>query len=222
MEDVVGASSKPHTAVVAVSGGIGSGKSAVCAILRDFGARLFNADAEARRLMEHDNDLRAAIAAHFGEESFLADGSLDRAYLAERVFSNERDRRLVNSLVHPAVAQAFEQERKRAEEDGVPMLVHESALITEVAHRDRFDAIIIVESPLADRIERVTTRDRTTREAVAARIRAQPTETEFREVADYIVVNDGTFVHLRKIVERVYRDVLRGSTVDETARDADG
>ena len=117
---------------------------------------------------------------------------------------------VMNRLVHPRVGRAFRSTRREAQLDGIPLLVHESALITEVADRDEFDAIIIVESPLSQRLARVTDRDNTTADAVSARITSQPSPEEFRQVADYIVVNDGSLDQLKGRVETVFASIFGG------------
>jgi dephospho-CoA kinase len=196
------------TRVVAVSGGIGSGKTTVCGIMADLGATLFNADSVAKYLMEHDDALRTAITAAFGDEAYQPDGSLDRAFLAGRVFSSETNRQKINAIVHPHVAAAFRDAVRRARDAGTPLLVHESALITEVNHRDDFDAIIIVESPEEVRLHRVSARDNTPPDKIAARAALQPTAAAYRAVADYIIVNDGSLDDLTQRVTEVVQAVL--------------
>lgn len=191
------------TKVLAVSGGIGAGKSAVCDILKLKGASLFNADAVAKRLMQEDESLRAEIVAAFGDESYGPDGALDRTYLAARVFADDVQRRAMNALVHPRVAEAFFAELEQARSAEIPLFVHESALITEVDHRDQFDAILIVESPETSRIERIRDRDGIGDGDIVARMELQPTREEYRRVADYIIINDGSLELLERRVERV-------------------
>lgn len=203
-----------RTRIVAVSGGIASGKTTVCRMLADLGAVIFNADSVARRLMEEDDGLKQDIVFAFGEGAYEEDGRLDRSYLASVVFADEQSRRRANAIVHPRVATAFERAREEAEDAGVPLLVHESALITEVRNLDVFDAIVIVESPLALRIDRAFERDDTSRESIEARARLQPSNADFRRVADYIIENTGTLDDLRREVRRVYDAVLARRTPD--------
>jgi len=203
-----GNTSDLRTRVVAVSGGIGSGKSTVCRMLVDLGAIIFNADSVARRLMEEDDGLRRDIVFAFGEGAYEKNGRLDRGYLASVVFADEQSRRRANAIVHPRVATAFKHAREEAESAGVSLLVHESALITEVRNLDVFDAIVIVESPLSLRIDRAFERDGTSRESIEARARLQPSNADFRRVADYIIENTGTLDDLRREVRRVYDAVV--------------
>lgn len=199
---------RARTRVVAVSGGIGSGKTTVCRIMLGLGATLFNADEVAKYLMEHDDALRAALKTAFGDEAYGPDGKLNRTYLASRVFSSEANRQRINAIVHPHVAAAFHDAVRRARESGAPLLVHESALITEVDHRDEFDAIVIVESPRDIRLQRVARRDSTASDAVAARADLQPSAEAYRAVADYIIVNDGSLDDLTQRVTDVVQAIL--------------
>lgn len=198
------------TVVIAVSGGIGSGKSTVCRMLEDLGAEIFDSDAVAREILAGDDEVRRLVTDAFGPNSFGANGAPNRTWLASVVFADERNRLHMNGIVHPRVASAFLRARADAESSGVKLLVHESALITEVRERDQFDAIVIVRSPLAQRIARVTARDRTSSAAVEARVRLQPTDQEFDDVADYVIDNDGTLAELRKKVRDVFDDVMAG------------
>ncbi len=192
-----------ETKIVAVSGGIGSGKSAVCEILKSKGAVLFNADGVAKRLMQEDEALRAGIVEAFGSDSYRSNGTLDRGYLAQRVFADEAQRQVMNALVHPKVAEAFFAARDDAVATSAPLFVHESALITEVDHRDHFDAIVIVEGPDSLRVARVVARDAIAEEDVKARMELQPSREDYRRVADYIIVNDGSLELLESRVDRV-------------------
>ena len=212
---------KPELKTVAVSGGIGSGKSTVCDFFREMGARVFNADETAKRLMESDAELRSEIVDAFGAMSFHDDGSLNRSFLARTIFRSPASRLEMNRLVHPRVAQAFRTTRREAQLDGIPLLVHESALITEVADRDEFDAIVIVESPMSLRLARVTERDDTTMGAVSERIASQPSPEEYRRVADYIVVNDGSLDQLKDRVETVFASII-GELPPAAGLDVDG
>jgi dephospho-CoA kinase len=191
-----------------VTGGIGSGKTTVCRIFEDLGARVFYADAEAKQLMHTDAEARAEIIAAFGEDSYDPEGQLNRAYLAREVFGDAEQLARINAIVHPRVFRAFERAIQQAEQDGVALLVHESALIFEVGVQDLLDAIAVVDAPADQRIARVTARDKVTPAQVQARIENQLPTAELRRRADYIIDNTGTVDDLRTQVEAVYRDVL--------------
>jgi dephospho-CoA kinase len=191
-----------------VTGGIGSGKTTVCRLFEDLGARVFYADTEAKTLMQTDPAARAEIVAAFGAESYDEDGRLNRAYLAQQVFGDAEKLAQINAIVHPRVFQAFEREMRQAEHEGVDLLVHESALIFEVGVQDLLDAIVVVDAPAEDRIARVTTRDAVTPAQVQARMDKQLPAEELRRRADYVIENTGTFEDLRAQVGKVSRDLI--------------
>ena len=192
-----------------VTGGIGSGKTTVCRMLENLGARVFYADLEAKRLMQDDTQTRAALVAAFGPETFDAEGRLDRARLAARVFGDEDELARLNGIVHPRVFRAFGAARAQAASDGVRLLVKEAALIFEVGGERHLDAVAVVAAPLDARIARVQTRDQSTPEQIKARMRHQLPQDELRRRADYVIENDGDLERLRRQVERLYATVTR-------------
>ena len=181
--------------VIRVTGGIGSGKSAFCAALEKLGATLFNADAEAKRLMTEDEALRTAITDAFGASSYLPDGSLNRQFLADRVFGDHDALVRLNALVHPAVFRSLESAISGAAARGIPYLVYEAALLSD--REGLFDVDVVIDSPLADRVARVGARDSRSEESVLERAREQPTRQQYLERADYVVLNDGSLDELR-------------------------
>lgn len=192
------------TRTLGVTGGIGSGKTTVCHLLESLGARVFYADDEGKRLMVDDPKARKEIIRAFGEESYHRDGSLNRKYLADQVFNDDRKIERINQIVHPRVFERFEEERIRAEADGVPLLVHEAALIFEAGGDKHLDAVAVVDAPKNVRIERVTQRDNVSREDVKARMGHQLPPEKLRERADFVIENDGDLKKLRSAVENVY------------------
>jgi dephospho-CoA kinase len=209
----------PRTRVIAVSGGIGSGKTTVCNILEDLGATVFRADDVAKHLMNSDPVLRAELVDTFGPQSYGTDGDLNRAYLASRIFLDEDERIKMNALVHPRVRAAFREVLRQAVGDGADLLVHESALAPEIS-LEEFDAVVIVESPLARRIERVAARDASTAERVSARANRQPSDEAYRAIADFVIENDGTLTELTQKVVRLYPQLLEGSIENSTSSTA--
>ncbi len=195
-----------------VTGGIGSGKTTACRMLEALGARVFYADAEARRLMEADPHVRAAIAAAFGAESYDAEGRLDRAYLAEHVFGEAARVERLNAIVHPRVYDAFGAAARRAEREGVEVLVLEAALIFESGGERHLDAVAVVDAPEAARIRRVAARDETAPEAVRARMAHQLPPHVLRRRADHVLVNDGDLEALRRQVRALYREITANAS----------
>lgn len=190
-----------------VTGGIGSGKTTVCRMLEELGARVFYADEEGKRLLVEDPDARREIVDAFGDESYLPDGTLNRAFLAQEVFGETESVGQINAIVHPRVFRRFEEAVARARADAVPLMVKEAALIFE-AGGDRFlDAVAVVDAPKEERIQRVVSRDDVSAEAVEARIGHQLPPDELRRRADYIIDNSGSLEETRRQVETLFREM---------------
>ena len=194
-----------------ITGGIGSGKSTVTAMLRDLGAPVFDADLEARRIMEDDPDVRRAIAAAFGDDAYDHAGRLNRPFLAARVFGDDAAVQRLNSIVHPRVHEAFRRTRDDAQVQGVPVLVYEAALIFESGGDRLLDAVAVVDAPEEVRIARTMARDESTREQVVARMRHQISPAEARRRADYVIENGTSRDALRVQVEKLFRAVTESA-----------
>lgn len=185
---------------VGITGGIGSGKSTVCAMLEEMGVAVYNSDARAKELMTTSATLREAIVSRFGAECYTSEG-LNRGYLAERVFGDAAELAALNSLVHPAVMADFEA---WAESQQGSYVVLESAILFEAGLEQRVDVAVAVLSPEELRIERAMRRDDTTREQVVARIGRQLSDDERADRAKYAIVNID-LEELREDVEQLHR-----------------
>jgi dephospho-CoA kinase len=194
-----------------VTGGIGSGKTTVCGFLEEQGARVFYADLEAKRLMQEDEAVRDQIVDAFGASAYREDGSLNRVYLADRVFGDRDEVERLNAIVHPAVFRAFASAVERAEAEDVRLLVHEAALLFEAGGDAHVDATCAVVAPDADRIARVTERDDVTEEQVRARMEHQLPQEELRHRADYVIENDGSLDDLRSKTLDLYWEIVEGA-----------
>lgn len=185
---------------VGITGGIGSGKSTVCAMLEELGVAVYNSDTRAKELMTTSATLREAIVARFGAECYTSEG-LNRGYLAERVFGDAAELAALNSLVHPAVMADFEAWAERQEGSYV---VFESAILFEAGLEQRVDMAVAVLSPEELRIERAMRRDGASREQVVARIHRQLSDDERADRAKYAIVNVD-LEELREDVEQLHR-----------------
>ena len=183
---------------VGITGGIGSGKSLVCSILNKLGVPVYHADAEARRLMNSDPELRAAIVQMFGEGAYSGD-VLNRKFLAESVFGDHERLARLNGLVHPAVGQDFI--RWAAAQRGVPYVLEEAAILFESGAYKKMDLSVLVYAPRELRISRVMERDRVDREDVLKRMGHQLSEEELVPLADHLIYNDGTQMLLPQVIE---------------------
>ena len=185
---------------VGITGGIGSGKSTVCAILAEFGVAVYDSESRAKRLMNEDNTLRERLVERFGSEVYCVEG-LNRIYLAERVFGNPEELKALNAIVHPAVMDDFD--RWALEQEG-SYVVLESAILFEASLDRRVDVSVVVMAPEELRIERAMQRDGAQREQIVARMNNQISDQERVERAKYTIVNID-IDNLRSDVEQLHR-----------------
>ncbi len=172
---------------VAVTGGIGSGKSTLCGAFSRAGIPIYNTDIEAKRLMTEDAKLRQAITNEFSDEAYNDQG-LNRQYLSSVVFSDPQKLTILNSIVHPAVMRDFEMWSMMHSEN-MPYVILESAILFESGFDKCVDLSVAVLAPEELRLMRVVNRDGVTAEQVRSRMAAQLSEEELNERANYTVVN---------------------------------
>lgn len=170
---------------IGITGGIGSGKSTVCALLSERGVAVYDSDAEAKRLMAESETLRQQIVEAFGAECY-GDEGLDRKYLASQVFGNAEALQRLNAIVHPAVKDDF---RAWAERQQGAYVVLESAILFESGFDKEVDATLAVMAPLEERLRRTMERDGANREQVLSRIAHQMSDDELHARADRTIVN---------------------------------
>lgn len=197
-----------------VTGGIGSGKTTVCRMLEELGARAFYADDEAKRLLASDASIRRDVIGIFGPESYLPDGGPDRRFIARRAFADKALLARLNAVVHPRTLKRFEEAAQQAQREGAPLMVKEAALIFEAGADSQLDAVVVVDAPLQARIERVCERDGISPEEVTARMAHQADPSVLRKRADVVLENDGDLERLRRKVERLYRDTTSRRSSD--------
>jgi len=171
---------------IGLTGGIGSGKTTVARIFGVLGVPVFQADDEAKALLDGDPNVRAAVSARFGERLY-AGGKLDRAALAGIVFNDPAALASLNAIVHPAVRQAFGHWAGR---QASPYVLMEAAILAETGGHAAFGQVVTVEAPEELRVRRVVRRDGVGEEDVRARVRNQGSEQERRAVAHHVIVND--------------------------------
>ena len=169
---------------IAITGGIGSGKSYVCRILEKQGIKVYDCDAEAKRLMRTDAELQAGLKKLVGEEVYSADGILQKPVLAQFILTSEANKQAVNDVVHPAVARDFEQS------DCEWM---ESAILFDSGfdRRTHFGKVVCVSAPVAVRLQRIMQRDHISQEKAQQWIDAVMPQEELIARSDYEIVNDG-------------------------------
>ena len=174
---------------IAITGGIGSGKSYVSALLQAAGIPVYNTDNEAKRLMLSDEGIRQDLITLLGEGVYT-DGTLNKPMLASYLFAGPENAARINAIVHPRVKADFR--RWMEEHEGQEIVGLECAILFEAGFEDAVDAVVTVYAPEALRVERAMKRDGATEAQIRARIAAQMDDEEKCRLSDYIIYNDGS------------------------------
>ena len=177
--------------VVGLTGGIACGKSTVAAQLAELGVPIVDADALAREVVAPGTPGLAAIVERFGSDVLLADGSLDRKKLGERVFSDPDARRALNAITHPRIAAAGMEKLRALADHPAPYRVYEAALLVENGMAKAFAALVVVTVDDATQLARLRARDGSTEDEARARIASQLPLAKKVEVADHVIDNSG-------------------------------
>jgi dephospho-CoA kinase len=192
---------------IGVTGNFGTGKSTVCKIIEEFGYPIIYSDSLAKELMVKNEELKKRIIENFGEEAYLEDGSLNRKWLAEKVFSNSPESEQIlarlNAIVHPFVLDETEKIITRLIEEGNRMIFFESALIFEANIQVLFDYIILVDSKKEKIYERMETLGKFSKEDVDLRLQRQIPAKEKYNSVDFIIQNNGSLEELKTNVKLI-------------------
>jgi dephospho-CoA kinase len=188
---------------IGLTGGIGSGKSTVSALLAARGAVIVDADRIAREVVEPGTPGLAQVVEAFGDGVLTADGSLDRPALATVVFSDPEARRRLDGIVHPLVRARAAELAAAAPPDAV--LVNDVPLLVETGQASSYDLVLVVEADAATRVSRLVERGLTVEDA-RARIAAQATDEQRRAVADVLLDNSGSPEQLAEQVDRFWAE----------------
>jgi dephospho-CoA kinase len=191
--------------VVGITGGIGSGKSAVSDRFKCLGIKIVDADIASREVVKPGQPALLAIRDHFGSELIQADGTLDRAALRARVFADPNERKWLERLLHPSINAYLAQELASAES---PYAVLVSPLLVETTQIRLVDRVLVVDVPEQTQIERTMARDSNSELQVKAIMAAQASRAARLEKAHDVVTNDAGFDALDKVVAELHQRYL--------------
>lgn len=178
--------------LIALTGGIASGKSTIARRLESHGAVVVDADQTVRDLQRSGEPVFDAIVREFGEAVVAADGELDRAALGSIVFSDADQLARLNAIVHPAVKA---ETQRRFRDAGDRVVVYDVPLLAEARGSREWDLIVVAHAPAETRMNRMISERGMSREDAAARIANQATDDERLSVADVVIDTDGTMEH---------------------------
>ena len=192
---------------IGLTGGIGSGKSAVAQRLAELGAVIIDSDRLAREVVAPGTPGLSEVVGAFGQSVLAPDGSLDRPALGRLVFGDEAARKRLEGIIHPLVRRRAMELAAAASPDAV--VVNDVPLLVEAGLAAQYEMVIVVFAAESTRIERLV-RDRgMTEDEARARIAAQATDEQRHAVADIEIHNDGTLEELRSEVDSVWRGLLQ-------------
>ena len=189
---------------VGLTGGIGSGKTTVSNFLLEYCIPVYNSDSQGKKLMNTNLELINDIVNIFGE-SVYNNGVLNTNLLSSIVFSDPEKIKQLNNLVHPKVAEDFNQ--WVGKNNNQPILIKEAAILIESGAYLNMDKIILVISKKSNRINRVSKRDNSDFESIEKRINFQLTDDEKIQYADYIIENNSSLDDLKNEVLRVINEI---------------
>ena len=195
--------------VYGLTGGIGSGKSAVCDLLEEYGIPVVSADELARVVVAPGTEGLGEVIDTFGEEVLGADGELDRQAMARIIFADPEARARLEAIIHPRVRERFADVLRVLESAGNSLVIYEIPLLFEKGLESTVAAVIVVAATEDVRVDRVVARSKISPEEVRQRMSAQVDDATRRAKADYVIHNNGDRVDLRREVERMITKFLR-------------
>ncbi len=194
--------------IIAVTGGIGSGKSTVSKLLAAQGAALIDADAESRALTAPGGEALPAIREAFGDAVFHTDGTLNRAALAKAVFGDAPALGRLNAVMHPIITARVSAALQTLRGQGQEVALIDIPLLFETGMDHLADTVVCVTAPLEIRIQRVCRRNRVTREDALRRIRSQNPAEVTERLADYVLSTDAPYADTRRRALSLWRQMM--------------
>lgn len=182
---------------IGLTGGIGAGKSIVSKVLMSLNYPVFNSDLEAKLILTSSAEVRKEIATYFGSEAYI-NGELNKKLIAKRIFSDDKARLKINSIIHPRVRKAFDDFARKYNNF---LVFNEAAIIFETNRESAFDKTILVTAPLELKISRIIARDKMSKKDVLARMNKQWTDEQKIPLADFIIENDEKQALLPQLME---------------------
>jgi dephospho-CoA kinase len=192
--------------VVGVTGGIGSGKSAVTRLFEQYGITVVDADIVARIIVEPGRPALATIAEHYGKDIIQPDGFLDRAALRALVFSDDAERHWLERLTHPLIGQEI---LDQIDASNSAYTILSSPLLLDTTQKDLVDCVVVVDAPEELQLRRTTQRDQNDEAQVRRIMAAQMPRQDRLARADIIVDNSGTLEDLEGQVADIHQDLLQ-------------
>ena len=194
---------------VALTGGIGTGKSTASKILNELGAFIFDADKEAKNILKNNETIQSELIAEFGTDIMSGDENIDNNKLARIAFQDQDHQLRLNSIIHPYVFQEIDKNFDNVlEKSAYDIFVVDAALIYESGADTHMDYVIVITALLKVRMERALQRETLTRDEILKRIDLQWPEEEKIALADFVIHNDSTEEEFRDSITDIYNQLV--------------
>ena len=187
---------------IGLTGGIGSGKSTIAKIIETLGYPVYISDSKASELINRDEEIKKHLTELLGKDIYQSDGNLDKKRLATIIFNDKEVIKQVNGIVHPAVTRDF---MEWCSAQRRPLLFFESAILFEAKLENLFDYIILISTDLETRVERVISRDATTREKVIERINNQMPDEIKQSKSNFVIYNNNDDKVIKQILSIIHQ-----------------
>lgn len=197
--------SDPQPLIIGVTGGIGSGKTAATDAFAALGITVVDADLVAREVVQPGQPALAAIAAHFGHQILLCDGTLDRKALRETIFRDPAAKQWLEGLLHPLIRQ---QIQLHLQHSNSPYTLLSSPLLLETDQQTLCQRVLVIDAPETLQLARSMARDNSTADTIRAIMASQLDRQQRLAKADDVIVNDGDLISLHHAVERMHQTYL--------------
>jgi dephospho-CoA kinase len=197
-----------HPKVIAITGGIGSGKSAVAKLFEQWGAQTVDADILAREVVEPGSEGFQRVVQNFGPDMVLADGSLNRPKLASIIFSDQEKKALLESLLHPLIRERWLSQLEQLKKGNAPLIAYIVPLFFEsTAQMPEIEKVVLISAPEETRIARIMSRDLFPRQIAELRIKAQLPDSAKIDKSDYVIKNDSSLEQLESRAREVFSEL---------------
>ena len=196
--------------IVGLTGGVASGKTAVSQVLKEEGAYIIDADQLARELVQPHKPAWNELIRAFGQEILREDGSIHRKKLAEKVFADPEQRKLLNQILHPRIRKEMDRRAKEiGQKDPEAIVMIDAPLIVELGDHREMDKLIVVTSTQTQQIERLKDRDGTSPEEALRIVSSQMPLEEKLKFADFVIRNEGSLEETRKRTKEVFKELKK-------------
>jgi dephospho-CoA kinase len=205
---------------IAVTGGMGSGQSSFAKFLKDFGAKVIDADKIAHEVSNFDSEVKRELKHLFGKDIYNRNGKLKRKFLARIVFDDHNKTQLLNSIIHPHMVSRIIEEIEKAKDSGrYKLIVVDAALVYEASLEKMFDYAIVIFAKMQTRIQRIKERDGSPQREIMKRIRRQLPLEDKVKWADFVVRNDGSLDDLKEEAKKIFKILTNSKSNSKERKD---